>query len=319
VFYKNVLLFREDEKMKILFMGNKDRGIKCLEALSEEDIVGVVAHHKPDVSELGSMTTKAEEMGIEVIQPKRLNSNEPVNRIRELNPDLIVMAGYDYLVGGRILDVPGLGCINLHGAKLPEYKGSSVRNWVLVNNEIESASTIIYAGREFDSGDILGEQRFDILPKDTIKEVLDKSLGAFPPLLKRVVREIKTGKVNTVPQDKTEACYYHSLGPGYSEPVDWKTMDAERVHGWVRALTHPYNAAYTTFDGKKLFLWKTSLLEENVKGIPGRLSYSVGSSVVVVAKDRGLLINRVQEEKGEEMSAKEYFKGKSNKYLGQGF
>ncbi len=304
--------------MRILFLGNKDRGIKCLEALiQQEDIVGVIAHPNPDISELGSVTLRAKEFGIELYRPANINSEKMITRIRDLKPELIVMAGYSHLIGKEILKIPENGVINLHGAKLPEYRGSSVSNWVVVNGEIDSAATVIYAGEDYDTGGILLEQKFEISPEDTIAEVLQKSLNAFPPLLLKVVREIKEGTVNVVPQDESKANYYHSLGPGYSEPVDWKTMDAERIHGWVRALTHPYNGAYTFFDGRKLFLWKTSLLEESVRGIPGRVSYSKGDGVVVVARDRGLLVEKVQEENEKEISAKEYFKDKSNKYLGE--
>lgn len=298
-------------------MGNKDRGIKCLEALAneQEDIVGVITHPKPDVSEIGSVASKAEELGIELYQPANVNSREMIAGIKELKPELIVMVGYNYLIGKRILQIPEEGVINLHGAKLPEYRGASVSNWVVVNGEIESSATVIYAGEGYDTGNILSEQRFVINPEDTIAEVLQKSLEVFPPLLVRIIQEIKSGEIKPNKQDESRACYYHSLSPNYSEPVDWKSMTAGQIHNWVRALTHPYNGSYTSVRGKKLTLWKTSLLEETFKGISERVCCSKEDGVVVIAKDRGLLVERVQEEKGEEVSAKEYFRRNEMKYL----
>src|SRR3989344_7662748 len=302
--------------MKVIFMGNKDRGIKCLEALAEqEDIVGVIAHPNPDVSKIGSIASKAEELGIELYRPTNINSKEMVAKIRDLKPELIVLAGYNYLIGKRILEIPENGVINLHGAKLPEYRGASVSNWVIINGEEESAATIIYAGKEYDIGDILSEQKFTIESGDTIAEVLQKSLDAFPSLLVRTLDDIKSGKLKPKKQDESRACYYHSLSPDYSESVDWKNMTAEEIHNWVRALTHPYNGAYTTTNGKRLTLWKTSLLEETFKGISGRIGYSKEEGIVIIARDRGLLVERVQEQGKEEISAREYFRKNNVKYL----
>ena len=301
--------------MRILFMGNKDRGVKCLEALANEheEIVGVVAH--PDVFGSGSVASKAEELGIELFQPQKINSRHMIERIGQLKPELIVMAGYNYLVGKEILEIPDCGVINLHGARLPEYRGASVSNWVIVNGEMESAATVIYASEGYDTGDILSEQRFEIKPEDTIAEILQKSLEAFPPLLIKTVDEIKSGELKPRKQDNGKACYYHSLSPEYSEPVDWNNMGAEQIHNWVRALTHPYNGAYTHANDRKLTLWKTSLLNETFRGIPGKICYSKDEGVVVVARDRGLLVERVQEQGKEDVSAREYFKENNVKYL----
>ena len=298
-------------------MGNKDRGIKCLEALAneQENIVGVIAHPKPDVSEIGSVASKAEELGIQLDQPANINSREMIARIKELKPELIVMAGYNYLAGKRILQIPEEGVINLHGAKLPQYRGSSVSNWVIINGEMESAATIVYAEEGYDTGDILSEQTFEIAPEDTIAEVLQKSLDVFSPLLVKTLEGIRSGKLRARKQDESKACYYHSLSPDYSEPVDWKNMTAEEVHNWVRALTHPYNGAYTTSNGKRLTLWKTSLLGETFKGIQGRVCYSKKDGVVVIARDRGLLVEMVQEQGKEEVSAREYVGDNNVKYL----
>ena len=124
--------------MRVLFAGNKGRGVVCLQALltSGYNIVSVLAHPSPEKSVTpGSVAEAALQMGLPLLQPANVNAPEVITSLHELAPDLIVLAGYGQIVKQAFIDMASLGCINLHGGKLPQYRGSSPMNWALLNGE----------------------------------------------------------------------------------------------------------------------------------------------------------------------------------------
>ena len=283
--------------MRIVYAGNFERGITCLEALHNhgQDELTVIA---PPLSEIdskrGSVVTYAQSQGICVLQPENINSPRFISELRQLQPDLLILVGYRQILKKAILAVPRLGCINLHGGRLPDYRGVAPMNWMIINGESKGAVSIIFVDEGIDTGDIIAEANFDIDENDTIQDVVEKTCVLFPPLLITVVDSIRNGTVKRKKQNRNAGSYFTRRYPrdGF---IDWKNVDAVQVHNLVRALTAPYPGAFTYYKEKKLFIWKTSLLSKSIRGIAGRVCLNHPRGVIVLARDRGLVVESVQE------------------------
>jgi len=296
--------------MKIVYFGNNPRGLVCLQKLLEEseNIVAIVAHPEQKLSpEQGqNVKTVAIEKGLPVIQPKDINSPKSAEWLKSFMPDLFILSGYNQILKSNVLKIPRKGTINLHGGKLPEYRGVAPINWQIINGETVGGAAVLYVEEGIDTGDIIISQEYSIGIEDTAKSVLDITLKIFPEMLLKAVNLIKHGKVKPKKQDLEKGCYYtrRYMRDGR---IDWKNMTALEVYNLIRALVEPYPGAFTYNNGEKVIIWKASLLKETIKGISGRVVLRREGGVVVIAKDMGLLIELVQHENGETMKANDYF------------
>jgi methionyl-tRNA formyltransferase len=296
--------------MRIVYMGNGSRGVACLRALlaKNEQVVAAVVHPGPrDQVEPGSVKELALRHAIPVSQPDRVNGTEFRDTLRTWKPDLVVMVGYNQILRKDILEIPPRGCLNLHGGKLPDYRGTAPLNWAIINGETRIGLSILFADEGIDTGDIVAETQFTIARSDTIREVVQRSLELFPDMLLGVLASLRSGAIRRMKQDPAAGAYYTRRYPR-DGMIRWEFMSAVRVHNLVRALTRPYPGAFTFLDGKRLFVWKASLLEHSIQGIAGRVALRRGDGVVVIASDRGLLLEEVQIEGEEPRSASSLFR-----------
>lgn len=276
--------------MKLVYFGKGVRGESCLRALLDrgEKVLAVVI----EPGETFALAEMARANEIPVLQPASPNAEDFVDSIRDLGPDLFVLAGYSKILKKRVIDVPKQGAINLHGGKLPEYRGVAPINWQIINGETTGGCCILYVDEGIDTGAILAQEHYAIFPEDDAGTVLTKTLEIFPKLLLRVLDELKAGTAKPVPQNRNEGCYYTRRRPEDGQ-IDWNATTAEQVHNLVRALTKPYPGAFTFLNGQKIYLRKTSLIERTIRGVPGRIPLKDSQGMVVLAKDRGLMIEKV--------------------------
>lgn len=278
--------------MKILYFGNNIRGIKCLEALVEngrhEEIIGVVT----PPNKMSEMALKAKELGFQVMQPEKVNEEKCIREIRSLKPDVFILSGYNHILKKQILSIPPMGAINLHGGKLPEYRGVAPINWQIINGETMGGCAILFVDEGIDTGDIIAQELYEITMKDTAATILEKTLELLPRMLIDVLDEMERGTVKRVKQGLLKGCYYTRRYPRDGK-ILWKEMTALQVYNLVRALAKPYPGAFFYYRGKKIIVNKTSLLEEEIRGVPGRISLFRRGGVVVIAKDRGVVIEEI--------------------------
>ena len=278
--------------MKILYFGKSIRGIKCLEALVEngrrDEIIGVVT--PPGM--MDEMAQKAKKMGFQILQPERVNGEECIKEISSLNPDLFILSGYSYILKKEILSIPPMGAINLHGGKLPEYRGVAPINWQIINGEAMGGCAILFVDEGIDTGDIIAQELYDITMEDTAATVLEKTLELFPSMLVNVLDKIEKGTVKRLTQDLFKGCYYTRRYPRDGKIV-WKEMTAVQIYNLVRALVKPYPGAFFFHRGKKIIVNKVSLLQEDIRGMPGRVSLFRGEGVIVIARNRGIVIEEI--------------------------
>ncbi len=296
--------------MKIVLAGKKDRATACLDKLlsSKHEVSTVVT---PVNDSAGfwypSLSERAEQNNIPVSSPENINSESAIEYLKNINPDAVVLASYTQIIGKDLLSIPEYGFINLHGGKLPEYRGSSTLNWMVINGETEGGVSIIKIDEDIDTGPILTQEKFTIAPSHTIADVVKTTLEVFPRLLTETLDKLEQGGIKEIPQETTQGAYYHSRKPEDGR-IDWRTMRDVDIYNLVRALTKPYPGAFFYYNGEKYLCWKAGLVEEEMKGIPGRVTRKTQEGAIVIAKNRGVLIKEIQKEDKEEQNARDVLK-----------
>jgi methionyl-tRNA formyltransferase len=291
--------------MNILFFGNSVRGLSTLRELIrlKTNIVGVIIENKSCYDEIKEL---AETNDIKFYYNLKVNDENFIKDIKKIDIDWFFVAGFSQIFKKDLLNVPKKGSINLHAGPLPRYRGSSPLNWAIINGEIETGVSIIKMDEGIDTGQIIAQKNFPIDIKDTIQDVHKKAIKAFVALIPKVLKKIQT-QTSFETQDDSKAAYF-----GLRKPedgiVDFKTLKALQVYNKIRALTHPYPGAFSYLNKKKIFMWSSELLNEDITGTPGEVHSTNNKGAIVICKDKALLIKTVQEENNEEKNAVEVLK-----------
>lgn len=250
--------------MRILFMGTPDfaqESLKCLYE-SKYDIIGVVTN--PDKPKGRGMKMVASpvkeyalEKGLKVYQPERVRKNEEfIKEIKNLNPDLIVVVAYGKILPKEILDIPKLGCINVHASVLPKYRGAAPIQWAVINGEKITGVTTMYMDIGMDTGDMILTKETQIGEEETTGELWDRLSKIGGKLLIETVKQIKQGIAPRMKQAEE-----FTLAPMLNKEmakINWEEKTASQIHNLVRGL-NPIMGAYTFLNGKKLKFWKVKV------------------------------------------------------------
>ncbi|MBW1713965.1 MAG: methionyl-tRNA formyltransferase [Deltaproteobacteria bacterium] len=281
--------------MKIVFWGKGNRGLACLRALAEEGrrIEMVVGQPPKPGQWFGSVADAAKDLGLSTMTPADPNSPQVQAALREVGADLFVLAGYGHILKQPVLDIPTIMTINLHGGKLPQYRGSSPMNWALINGETSFGLSIIKVEAGVDTGDVLLERTFDIGPDQTIRDLHRIADQNFPQMLCQAVSQIERGDYQLSPQDQAQAAYYPLRFPD-DGLILWDLLTAEQVHNRVRALTEPYPCAFGFFEGRQFKIISSKLARTRFFGEPGRVYLKTDQGLLVCAQDRCLWISQAR-------------------------
>ena len=276
--------------MRTVYFANGVRGLRCLEAMldAREEVVAVVGHP----GEKADVLRRAEAAGLPTYQPEKVNSPSFVQEMGRLEPDLFVLSGYNRILRAEIIGVPRKGCINLHGGKLPEYRGCAPINWQIVNGERTGGCCVLYVDEGIDTGDIISQAYYDILETDTSQDIVEKQLALFPPMLLQAMADLKNGVLKATPQDKMAGCYYTRRYPR-DGLIQWHAMTAAHVYNLVRSLADPYPNAFTYHRGTKVRVRRVERIVPPVKGVPGRMPLKRPDGVVICCQDEALLVTEI--------------------------
>ena len=301
--------------MKIVFMGTPDFAVPCFEALvkSEYDIIGVFTN--PDKKKgrgyavsMPPIKEAALLHGLKIFQPKTLRSDESYEILKELAPDLIVVVAYGKILSKNILELPPMGCINVHGSLLPKYRGAAPIQWSIINGEEITGITTMYMNEGLDTGDMLLQEEVSIGENETSGELFDRLCKVGAELLIKTIKEIEKGSIKRVKQQDEEATYAPMLTKEISR-IDW-TKNARDIHNLVRGL-NPWPKAFTMLDGKVLKIHKTNVLQ-NVIGKPGEIK-SLDPFIVCCGDDNAIKILELQFDSRKRMRSEEFFRGYKNR------
>lgn len=274
--------------MKIAFFGKGSRGVACLRRVLADGwhVVLAVGEGDPAFEAAARAAGRAYEAPA--------SPNDPAFRARlaAARPDLLVLAGYTRILRRPTIETAPRGAINLHGGRLPHYRGASVLNWQILRGEPVIAIHVVGVDEGIDTGPIHATAERPLGPDETFTEVSAWADETFPGLLSRVLGEIEAGTARPVPQP-ADGTYYAKRYPEDGR-IPWREMTGLDVHNLVRALAPPAPGAFTFRGGEKITVWRTARLAENLRGVPGRVVRRAGDGVVVAAREGGVVLLEVE-------------------------
>ncbi len=307
-------------------MGTPDFSVPVLTAMKEAGHDMLAAVTQPDKPkgrgkemQMTPVKAKALELGIPVLQPKRVRDPEFVEQLRELKPDIMVVVAFGQILTKEVLEVPKYGCINVHASLLPMYRGAAPIQYVILNGEKETGVTTMFMDEGLDTGDMLLKTVVPITADETGGTLHDKLSAAGAELLIRTLEQMEAGTLQRIPQTG-ETCYVGTLKKSMGE-MDW-SRPAEELERQVRGL-NPWPSAYTFLNGKTLKIWKAEVLHteavssqeaEEPEALADRKSCG---SVIVISRDSiqvqtgdGILaIRELQLEGKKRMTADAFLRG----------
>jgi methionyl-tRNA formyltransferase len=304
--------------MKIVFFGTSSFAAKILSALIEKNsqIVAVVTRpdrskgrnlhaSPPPVKEIASQLNP----DLSIFQPEKASAPEFASVLEQLGADLFVVVAYGEIIKKNLLEMPKLGCINIHASLLPKYRGAAPMQRCLMDGQKETGITLIEMSPQMDAGDILAMERISVSDEMTFGELDAELCDLGIHLLFTVIRQFEEGKVVRTPQDHALATLAPKIIPE-EERIDWKNP-ALVIHNQIRALS-PFPGAWTQIkigqDIKRLKIKKAKVLT-GVSGEPGAIfSFGKEGWVIVCGKD-ALRLFEVQLEGKKGMSAEECIRG----------
>lgn len=280
---------------KILLFAYSEVGSLCLDALVKDkaNIVAVYTHEDDPNEEIWFRSVKriAEENNIPVKTPRKLEPAD-IEEIRLLEPELILSIYYRAMIPKDVLDIPPLGAYNIHGSLLPKYRGRACINWAVLNGENETGATLHVMTEFADRGDIIAQKSLPILFEDTGHNVFLKVADVARKILMDSINALETGTAIRTPQDESQATKFGKRTPEDGK-IDWDKTAIE-IYNLIRSLTHPFPGAFTTWNGKRVFIWKAK--PEEGTGPPGEI---ISKNPMLVGTGRGLLRIIIFQPEGE--------------------
>ncbi len=225
---------------------------------------------------------------IEVIQPKKVKDEKIIKKIKEINPDLIVVVAYGKILPKEIIDIPKYGIINVHSSLLPKYRGASPIHSAILNGDTESGVSIMYIEEGLDSGDVILQESCDILESDTLGTLHDKlkDLGAIG--LEKALKLIEAGKVEATKQDESLATFVKPITKEQTK-IDWNNTK-EVIFNQIRGL-NPFPAAHTFNEkNENIKIYKTEKLDKEYEGKNGQIVDIINKKGPAVKVKNGALV-----------------------------
>lgn len=302
---------------RIVFMGTASYSLAVLKMLIEEkyNVVGVVS--QPDryvgrkkVLNMPDVKVEALKYDIPVIQPQKIRND--YQEIIDLKPDLIITAAYGQLIPQALLDIPRLGCVNVHASLLPLYRGGAPVHQAIIDGQEKTGVTIMYMVKKMDAGNIISQKETPILNDDNVGILYDRLSELGANLLKETLPSILNGTNPSIPQDETKVTYAPTLSRE-DERIDWN-LSVKQVYDKVRG-TNPWPGSYTTYLGKIVKIWGGQIhqcenaIKHHAHQDNGTIVKIFKDAIGVKVHDGVYLITELQIEGKKRMSVKDYLNG----------
>ena len=299
--------------MRLIFIGTSPFAVPSLNSLAasaQHEILAVVTQPDRPQGRGGKLSTSpvkdaAQALGLPLHQPEKVRAKEFVAAVRDLAPEIIVVAAFGQIIPQRILDIPPLGCLNVHGSLLPRWRGAAPMQYALMAGDVETGVTTMQMDAGLDTGDILQQAT---LPLDAIENLgeLETTLAQVgADLLMQTLGALGRGDCPRLPQDPSEVTLSPSLPPD-TGLLDW-TRPARELHNLVRGVT-PKPGAYTFWQGKRLKVWKTEVVESSAA--EAGVIETIGASGITISTSKDALrLLEVQPESKGRMDAGSWARG----------
>lgn len=259
--------------MRIAFLGTPDFAVPSLRALAAagHDIAGVFT--QPDrprdrgqKTQPSAVKQAALELGLAVYEFERIRRSEGVAALVALAPDVMVTAAFGQILSQKILDIPKLGCVNVHASLLPKYRGPAPIQWAVINGETETGITAMLTEAGVDTGDILLQRKTEVDPCETAGELFGRLAALGAETIVETLRLLELGLIARTPQDHSAATHFPMLEKAHGR-IDWNKSPREIVN-LVRGV-NPWPGAWTMCGCDVMKVWRAE--PACMAGEPGRI------------------------------------------------
>ena len=304
--------------MKIVFMGTPDFAKESLEAVynAGHEILAVVTNpDRPKGRGMKLVASPVKEFAMEkklkIYQPEKVRKNvEFIEEIKKLEPDVICVVAYGKILPQEILEIPKLGCINVHGSLLPQYRGAAPIQWAVLNGDKTTGVTTMYMDVGMDTGDMILKEETEIGENETTGELWDRLAQMGANLLVKTLEQIENGTAPRIPQG-TDFTMAPMLDKEMSK-IDWENKTAREIKNLVRGL-NPIMGTYSYLDGKKIKFWKVDALPNDNSDFENGTVIKSDSKdgLYIKAKDGIIKVLEIQGENAKRMSVQDFLRGNS--------
>ncbi|QMV50198.1 methionyl-tRNA formyltransferase [Ewingella americana] len=278
--------------MRIIFAGTPDFAARHLDALltSEHEVVGVFTQPDRPAGRGNKLTPSpvkilALEHGIPVFQPKSLRPAESQQLVAELNADVMVVVAYGLILPQAVLDMPKLGCINVHGSLLPRWRGAAPIQRSLWAGDSQTGITIMQMDVGLDTGNMLHKIECDIEPQDTSATLYNKLAELGPTGMLATLQQLAEGTARPEVQDEALVTYAEKLSKEEAR-LDW-SLSAKQLERCIRAF-NPWPMSYFVIDEQPVKVWQAEALSQQTSAQPGTI-IAAGKAGIQVATSDGIL------------------------------
>ena len=303
--------------MKIVFMGTPDFAKESLEAVYNAgyEILGVVTNpDKPKGRGMKLVASPVKEYAIsknlKIYQPEKVRKNvEFIEEIKKLKPDVMCVVAYGKILPKELLDIPTLGCINVHGSLLPKYRGAAPIQWAVINGDKTTGITTMYMDVGMDTGDMILSKEVEIGDNETTGELWERLSKLGAELLVETLDKIEKGTAPRIPQGED-----FSMAPMLDKEmskIDWENKTALEIKNLVRGL-NPIMGTYSFLNGKKIKFWKVNVepLKNNENIENGTVIKSDSKDgLYIKAKDGIIKVIEIQGENSKKMNIQDFLRG----------
>lgn len=302
--------------MKILFMGTPDFAKQSLESIynAGHEILGVVTNpDRPKGRGMKLVASPVKEYALskelEIYQPEKVKDNvEFIEKMKALEPDVICVVAYGKILPKEILEIPRLGCINVHGSLLPKYRGAAPIQWAVINGDKVTGITTMYMDIGMDTGDMILKQEVEIGPDETTGEVWNKLSKIGGQLLVKTIEQIENGTAPRIPQNDD-----FTMAPMLDKEmskIDWENKSAIEIKNLVRGLD-PIMGTYSYLDGKKIKIWKVDVIPNDNSNVENGtvIKADCKDGLYIKAKDGIIKVLEIQGENAKRMSVQDFLRG----------
>ena len=302
-------------------MGTPDFAVASLRRLVEDghEVVGVFTQpDKPKNRGMKLTCSPVKEdaltQDLPVYQPLKMRDGEALGILRELAPELIVVAAYGKILPQEILDLPQYGCINVHSSLLPKYRGAAPIQWSVLNGDKITGVTTMYLAHDMDAGDVIYKAETEIGEYETAGELFDRLMDMGAELLIKTLDDIESGTAPRTPQDHSQATYVGMLDKSIC-PIDWNNtprMVLKHIYG-----LQPWPVATMELDGTVYRVFGAEYTNNKCSAEPGMVVGADKNGIEIACADgETLLITELQAPGKKRMKAADFLRGHNIKVKG---
>jgi methionyl-tRNA formyltransferase len=302
--------------MRIVFIGTGDIGVPTLQALlkSEHEVITVVTQPDKPVGraqlvEPPPIKKAVAATKMPILQPPRIEERQAIEEIRAFRPDVIVVMAYGQILPRDVLEIPKIGCLNLHASLLPRWRGAAPIQAAIAAGDRETGITVMYMDEGLDTGDILLQRKIDIRCNEKGGTLHERLAKIAPEALLESLRLLADRNAPRIPQDNALATHAPKLTREDGR-IDWK-QSAEGIERKIRAF-NPWPGAFSTLTDKngrevRLKIFAAHIVDQ--KGKPGEVLYADKRELIIATGEKSLSLYKVQLEGKAGMTGQEFIRG----------